>query len=67
MLKTIVESLNLIKIGCAAKMIGCPVSVLRYWDKSGVLKPKFKSPGGTRYYSKAQIEAFQKEVNDEKS
>ena len=49
-----------IKIGEAAKMLGESVQTLHWWEKSGILKPAFKSDAGTRYYSKKQIEQMKR-------
>ena len=55
------KALNFMKIGQAAKMLGIPVSMLRQWEKSGILEPIHKGKGGTRYYSRGQIEQKLKE------
>ena len=50
-----------IKIGEAAKMLGESVQTLHWWEKSGILKPAFRSDAGTRYYSRSQVERLSKE------
>ena len=50
------ETFKMMKIGEAAKMLGVSPDALRVWEKSGILKPAYKSRAGTRYYSEAQIE-----------
>jgi len=42
-------------IGEFAKRIGVTIQTLRDWDKSGKLKPEFRSKGGHRYYSNNQL------------
>ena len=46
---------NLYKIGQAAKIIGVSIDTLRRWDEDGILIPAYKTPGGTRFYSKDQV------------
>jgi putative resolvase len=41
-----------------AKLIYVSVQALRLWDKSGILKPHHKTPGGNRCYSDEQIEEY---------
>ena len=55
--------IDLIMIGEAAKMLNRSESTLRYWEKSGLLKPFVKSNKGTRYYSKAQIQAWKEKLD----
>jgi len=43
------------KIGKFSELTGISVPTLRYWDKKGLLKPEFVTPGGTRMYSEAQL------------
>jgi putative resolvase len=57
------EQSELIKIGEAAKLIGCCVHTLRRWEKRGILTSTFKSgkaTGGTRYYSRQVIQRLTK-------
>lgn len=46
---------RLIKIGEAAKLLGCSISTLRKWESSGELIPARKTAGGTRYYATADL------------
>ena len=39
-----------VKIGEAAKILGCSVVALRKWEANGELLPTRKTKGGTRYY-----------------
>lgn len=49
------------KIGEFAKMTGMPISVLRHYDKEGLLYPDYVDQfSGYRYYSAEQIEQVQK-------
>jgi len=50
-------------IGEFAKKIGVTIQTLRDWDKSGKLKPAYRSKGNHRYYSQEQLnEILQKRV-----
>ncbi len=40
----------MVKIGEAAKLLGCGIDTLRKWEKSGELIPDRKTKGGTRFY-----------------
>jgi len=42
-------------IGEFAKKIGITIQTLRDWDKSGKLKPTYRSKGNHRYYSENQL------------
>ena len=42
-------------IGEFAKKIGVTIQTLREWDKSGKLKPEYRSKGNHRYYSDNQL------------
>jgi putative resolvase len=42
---------RLVKIGEAAKILGCSIQTLRKWESTGELIPARKTAGGTRYYS----------------
>jgi len=54
-------------IGEFAKKIGVTIQTLRDWDKSGKLKPAFRSKGNHRYYSQDQLnEILQKRVPDKR-
>lgn len=46
---------DMLKIGQFAKLAGVSVSTLRTWDTNGKLKPAFVSDGGTRFYTKKQL------------
>ena len=46
---------RLVKIGEAAKLLGCSVDTLRRWETTGELLPARKTQGGTRYYDTAQL------------
>ena len=41
---------RLVKIGEAARILGCSIDALRKWEASGELLPARKTKGGTRYY-----------------
>ena len=44
------------KIGLISKELNLPIYVIRFWEKKiNILKP-IRKPGGTRYYSKTQME-----------
>ena len=42
-------------IGEFAKKISVTIQTLRDWDKSGKLKPAYRSKGNHRYYSEEQL------------
>ncbi|MDO4790084.1 MAG: MerR family transcriptional regulator [Porphyromonas sp.] len=44
-----------VSIGELARMYGVTESVLRYWEKCKLVSPR-KSPNGTRYYHKKDVE-----------
>jgi predicted site-specific integrase-resolvase len=46
---------RLVKIGEAARVLGCSVSTLQKWETSGELLPARKTLGGTRYYDRAEL------------
>ena len=46
---------DLIRIGAAARLLGVTPQTLRKWESTGYLVPLRKTPGGTRYYSQAQL------------
>ena len=49
------------KIGLISKELNLPIHVIRFWEKKiNILKP-IRKPGGTRYYSSAQMQLL-KEV-----
>ena len=49
------------KIGLISKELNLPIHVIRFWEKKiKILKP-IRKPGGTRYYSSAQMQIL-KEV-----
>lgn len=47
-----------VKIGAAAKLLGCGIDTLRKWDKSGELVPDRKTKGGTRFYDVTKLLAL---------
>jgi predicted site-specific integrase-resolvase len=54
-------------IGEFAKKIGVTIQTLRDWDKSGKLKPAYRSKGNHRYYSEDQLnEILQKRVPNDR-
>lgn len=55
MLQSILMEKRLVKIGEAAKLLGCAISTLRKWEASGELIPARKTAGGTRYYATADL------------
>ena len=42
-------------ISIAARILGCEIHTLRYYEKLGVVKP-YRSVGNIRYYSEADID-----------
>ncbi len=46
-------------VGEMAKMLGCPASTLRYYDKEGLLPFVERSPGGIRMFRKQDYEWLQ--------
>jgi MerR family transcriptional regulator/heat shock protein HspR len=42
-------------ISIAARLLGCEIHTLRYYEKLGVVKP-YRSGGNIRYYSEADID-----------
>lgn len=46
---------RLVRIGEAARLLGCSVAALRKWEASGELVPARKTKGGTRYYDVAEL------------
>lgn len=46
---------RLVKIGEAAKLLGCGIDTLRKWEKTGELIPDRKTKGGTRFYDAARL------------
>jgi predicted site-specific integrase-resolvase len=54
-------------IGEFAKKIGVTIQTLRDWDKSGKLKPTYRSKGNHRYYSENQLnEILQKKISKDR-
>lgn len=49
---------RLVKIGEAARLLGCGIETLRKWEKSGELIPDRKTRGGTRFYDANQLLAL---------
>lgn len=45
----------MVRIGEAAKLLGCSVQALRKWEATGELVPTRKTKGGTRYYDVAML------------
>jgi predicted site-specific integrase-resolvase len=53
------EVINMLySIGKFAKQIGVTTHTLRHWHKLGQLVPAKITPGGTRYYSDAQLKSY---------
>ncbi len=46
------------KIGKFSKLTVISISTLREWDKKGILKPKFKTPKGIRFYNEEQLQTI---------
>ena len=46
---------RLVKIGEAAKLLGCSVDALRKWERTGELIPDRKTLGGTRFYDAGKL------------
>lgn len=46
---------RLVKIGEAARVLGCSVKALRNWEANGELLPARKTQGGTRYYDMNEL------------
>lgn len=44
-----------VKIGEAARLLGCGIDTLRKWEKTGKLPPDRKTKGGTRFYDAARL------------
>lgn len=53
---------DVIPISEAARILGVSVQTLRRWDKSGKFQPSFISPGKHRFYARADIEKFSKNL-----
>lgn len=49
---------RLVKIGEAARLLGCGIETLRKWEKSGELIPDRKTKGGTRFYDANKLLAL---------
>lgn len=41
---------SLVKIGAICRLFGVSRHTLYSWERAGAVVPKFRSPGGTRYY-----------------
>ncbi|MEK9157185.1 MAG: MerR family DNA-binding transcriptional regulator [Patescibacteria group bacterium] len=52
------KNTSFLSIADAAAFVGVSTQTLRRWDKSGVLKPDFLSPGGHRKYRQHMLETF---------
>jgi putative resolvase len=50
--------MELLTISEAARLVGVCVGTLREWDRSGVLRPSSRTPGGHRRYSLDDLRAF---------
>jgi len=48
----------MLSIGKFAKELGVTIEMLRYWHKTGDLIPAKITKGGTRYYSKKQLDEY---------
>jgi putative resolvase len=46
------------KIGKFSRLTGISISTLRKWDQKGILKPSFKTPRSTRFYSEEQMQSI---------
>lgn len=54
-------------IGKFAKLLGVSTNTLRKWHEIGFLVPHIITPGGTRYYTKEQLnELLKGDINDRK-
>jgi excisionase family DNA binding protein len=53
---------NLIPINEAARILGVAIETLRRWDRNGTLKATRHGGKLKRYYTEAQLAAFQKGV-----
>ena len=54
-------------IGAFAKRIGKSVQTLRLWEKTGILRPAYRSKGGHRMYSEEQLtQVFQRQKPQER-
>ena len=49
---------NTYRIAEAAKMLGVHPSTLRRWDKTGILRPSYRTPTGERRYTEADLKAI---------
>ena len=48
----------LIKIGKVCEILGLSSQTVRNYEKRGILRPKERSPGGTRYYDMRDVLAL---------
>ncbi len=48
----------LVRIGVAAKLLGCCTKSLRRWDNDGSFKASIRTPGGHRRYDTKELEHF---------
>ncbi len=48
----------LVRIGVAAKLLGCCTKSLRRWDDDGTFKASIRTPGGHRRYDMKELERF---------
>ena len=54
----------LLQITQAAKYLGVPSDALRYWDKTGILKPAHTTSGGHRRYTLEQLDEERRTLDD---
>ena len=55
---------RLLRVGEAARYLGCSQQTLRNYGKKGILLPDEVYPSGHRFYSEAKLDAFiQKYMN----
>jgi len=50
---------DLLKIGQFAKLAGTNLRTVRYYEEVGILRPALRSPGGFRYYRRADLARFE--------
>lgn len=52
-------------IGSAARYLGVSVVTLRRWDREGVLRPSWRTPGGHRRYNLSDLRSFQGDAGED--
>lgn len=52
-------------IGSAAHYLGVSVVTLRRWDREGVLRPSWRTPGGHRRYNLSDLRSFQGDAGED--